>query len=67
MIERGMSTVELQAEQWCKILKFLQGNRKVYVGKPKACKRFIEGVLWMTRSGTQWRLLPKKYGNWNSV
>ena len=62
-----MSTVELEAEQWRKILKFLQGNPKVYVSKPKACKRFIEGVLWMTRSGAQWRLLPKEYGHWNSV
>ena len=62
-----MSTIDLRRDKWRKILRFLQSHPKVYVGKPRQCKRFIEAVLWITRSGAQWRLLPKKYGKWNSV
>ncbi len=29
--------------------------------------RMVEAVLEMARSEVQWRLLPKAYGNWNSV
>lgn len=62
-----MSTVELRHDQWRRIVKFLRENPKVYVGRASRCKRFVEGVLWIARSGAQWRLLPKRYGSWNSV
>jgi transposase len=67
MLESGMAEVKLRNDQWRKIRDFLYENPKVYVGQERQCRRFIEGVLWMTRSGAQWRLLPKRYGNWNSV
>lgn len=62
-----MSTVKIPDEQWSKIVSFLRSCPSVHVGQEAACRRFVEGVLWIARSGAQWRLLPGSYGNWNSV
>lgn len=67
MLERVMHTVELDYDKWRRIYRFLVKRPDVYVGNKRECKRFVEAVLWMMRSGAQWRLLPKEYGNWNSV
>ena len=62
-----MSTITISDDQWSKIREFLRSCRRAYVGKEANCRRFLEGVLWIARSGAQWRLLPETYGNWNSV
>jgi transposase len=62
-----VTKVRLSASEWKRIKGFLQTRSDVYIGKPRECKRFVEGVLWIARSGAQWRLLPKEYGEWNSV
>jgi transposase len=62
-----MSTVTLQGKQWQKIYAFLQEHTRVYAGTETAGRLFVEAVLWVNRSGAQWRLLPEQYGYWNSV
>jgi transposase len=62
-----MRTVKLTNEQWEKILPFLRSSAQVYVGGEAECRRFLEAVLWITRCGAQWRLLPDVYGHWNTI
>jgi transposase len=63
-----MSDVRLTDDQWTKIRDFLREDPNAYVGKDEqACRRFVEAVKWISRSGAQWRLLPAEYGHWNSV
>ena len=59
--------VKLTDEQWQKILSILKSFPEIRLGAGRDCRRFLEAVLWITRSGASWRLLPKSYGNWNSV
>jgi transposase len=28
---------------------------------------FVEGLLWIVRTGSPWRDLPQAFGDWNSV
>ncbi|GAA0661766.1 hypothetical protein GCM10009102_08260 [Sphingomonas insulae] len=30
-------------------------------------RRYSEGMMWIARTGAQWRRLPDEYGKWNSV
>lgn len=62
-----MNRVQLQNEEWDKILAFLRTCPQVYIGQEAKCRRFVDGVVWVMRSGAQWRLLPTTYGKWNSV
>ena len=50
-----------------KIVLFLQNLKNVYTKNTKRIQKFIKAVVWMARTGAQWRALPNKYGDWNSV
>lgn len=60
-----MSEIKIPNEQWQKIEQFLRSHGGVYI---KADTRhFLDAMLWMSRSGAAWRLLPAEYGAWNSA
>lgn len=62
-----MRKVTLADKQWTKIREFVIQEPNVYLSKDEdLCRRFVEAVLWISRSGAAWRLLPDEYGNWNS-
>ena len=62
-----MSNTTLREDQWKKIYTFLRTHPRAYAGQENNCRLFVEAVLWITRSGAQWRFLPEQYGNWNSI
>ena len=62
-----MQSIKITDAQWAKILPVLRACPNVYVGSQGRCRKFLSAVLWVARSGAQWRLLPAAYGKWNSV
>ena len=63
-----MTDIRLSDEDWGKIRECLRQEPHAYIGRDEhSCRRFVEAVKWMSRSGAQWRLLPAEYGAWNSV
>ena len=58
---------ELSQSQWERIEKLLPG-RRCDPGRTAADNRlFVQGVLWVLRSGARWSDLPPRYGKWKSV
>jgi len=61
------SRTELSYNQWEIFHQLLLLHGRVYVGCIETCRRFLNAVLWILRSGAQWRFLPQSLGKWNSV
>ena len=63
----GVGRYELSDAQWSRIEGLLPG-RVESVGRTAADNRvFINGVLWVLRSGAHWHDLPERYGKYKSV
>jgi transposase len=63
----GISRYELSEMQWEKIKDILPG-RVESVGRTAADNRiFVNGVLWVLRSGAHWHDLPERYGKYKSL
>lgn len=58
---------ELSDEQFKRIEHMLPG-RKGYVGvTAQDNKIFVNGVLWIFKTGAPWRDLPERYGHWKNI
>ena len=64
---RRMSTYKIANDEWQKLYAFLQSHPRAYAGQEEKCRRFVEAVHWILRTGAQWRELPDEFGKWNSV
>lgn len=63
----GSLRYELSESQWRRLERLLPG-RVGTVGRPaEDNRRFVNGVLWVIRSGMRWADLPERYGKYKSV
>lgn len=58
---------ELTAGQWDRIKDFLPGKAGDCGVTARDKRVFVDGVLWVLRSGARWSDLPERYGKWKSV
>ena len=52
---------------WVLLEPILPGQRGQWGGIAEDNRRFIDGVLWIIRTGAPWRDLPADYGKWGTV
>jgi putative transposase len=62
-----MIRLVLSDEQWERVEKLCVGKPKDPGGTGADNRMFVEGVLWIARTGSPWRDLPAVFGKWNSV
>jgi len=58
----------LTAEEWTRIKDILPPENTGKKGRPRKDNRImLNGMLWIARTGCQWRELPEYYGKWQGV
>ncbi|HML92979.1 IS5 family transposase [Methyloceanibacter sp.] len=58
---------ELSDAQWRRIEHLLPGKPGDPGRRGRDNRLFVNGVLWVLRSGARWSDLPERYGKWKSV
>jgi transposase len=62
-----MDRAVLRDDQWERIAPLLPGKATDCGVTAKDNRLFLEGVLWVARTGSPWRDLPTEYGHWHRV
>ena len=58
---------ELSAAQWARIAPMLPGKDSDPGRTGSDNRLFVNGCLWVLRSGAHWRDLPERYGKWKTL
>ena len=59
----AMEKSKLSDSEWVHLIGRLKKTPGIRMGCEATCRRFVEAVLWMLRSGAQWRLLSDRLGH----
>ncbi len=62
-----MDRLVLNDAQWDRISGLIIGRPDQRGSTGRNNRMFVEGVLWVVRTGSPWRDLPEAFGDWNTV
>lgn len=62
-----MRRFELTDAQWERVCKLLPSQDGTAGRHGNDDRLFVNAVLWIARTGSPWRDLPERFGNWNTV
>jgi len=62
-----MDRLVLSEGGWDRISGLIIGRPDQKGSTGRDNRMFVEGVLWIVRTGSPWRDLPDVFGDWNSV
>ena len=63
----GIKRYELSEAQWVRIEPLLPGKQSDPGRTGGDNRLFLNGVLWVLRSGARWSDLPERYGKYKTV
>ena len=63
----AMDRLILCDQQWERIAPHIIGDERTRGSSGRDNRMFVEGVLWIVRTGSPWRDLPEAFGSWNSA
>jgi putative transposase len=71
-LERGIvvgvsDRLVLDDDDWSRIAPHIIGDERSRGTSGRDNRMFVEGVLWIVRTGAPWRDLPEVFGDWNTV
>ena len=59
--------VVLNDAAWERVAQLIIGRPDQKGSTGRDNRMFVEGVLWIVRTGSPWRDLPEAFGDWNRV
>src|ERR1700757_555324 len=62
-----MDRLVLSDAAWARMAPLIIGRPDQKGSTGRNNRMFVEGVLWIVRTGSPWRDLPEAFGDWNSV
>lgn len=63
----GIKRYELSEAQWQRIAPLLPGKVGDAGRRETNNRMFVNGCLWILRSGAHWKDLPERYDKWKTV